>query len=124
MATNTSRPTPVQAGGTHGAGHDDGHDDAHYIVPASVFYKVFAALICLTIVTVGVSRIDLGFFNDIAAFGIATVKAGLVLSVFMHLKYDDMLNRVIIGCAFFFLLVLYFFTELDQVTRIVSHSGL
>jgi|GEM_PF-676634 len=127
---NSSRPTPNSAAqmaghGGHGdGGHDGGHDQEHHLVPASTFYKVFAGLICLTVLTVAASRIDMGFFNDIVAFGIATVKAGLVLAIFMHLKYDDMLNRVIIGCAFFFLVVLFFFCEIDQITRVVYHSGL
>ena len=136
MANNTSAPhaTPnssrsratPNSGAGHAAagGHGDGHDQAHHIVPASMFYKVFAMLICLTVLTVAASRIDMGFFNDIVAFGIATVKASLVLAIFMHLKYDDMMNRVVIGCAFFFLIVLFFFCELDQVTRVIYSSGL
>ncbi len=131
---NPSRPTPNSGSGhapgqghasaNHSDSHADDHGSGHHIVPASTFYKVFAALICLTFLTVAASRIDMGFFNDIVAFGIATVKAGLVLAIFMHLKYDDMMNRVVIGCAFFFLVVLFFFCEIDQITRVVYHSGL
>ena len=100
------------------------HDTAHHIVPASTFYKVFAALIALTFLTVLASRFDFGFLNTVVAFGIATIKAGLVLSIFMHLTYDDMMNRVIIACSFFFLLVLYLFAELDELTRIFQRSTL
>ena len=99
---------------------DTAHDDGHHILEFATYFKVFAALIFLTIITVAASRIDMGFMNDIVAFGIASVKAGLVLAIFMHLKYDNMMNRVIIGCSAFFLLVMYFFTIVDQVTRIVQ----
>ena len=100
---------------------DNAHaDDGHHIIPFATYFKVFASLIFLTVITVAASRIDMGFMNDIVAFGIASVKAGLVLAIFMHLKYDNKMNRVIIGCSAFFLLVMYFFTIVDQVTRIVQ----
>ena len=100
------------------------HDSAHHVIPASTFYKVFACLIGLTVLTVAASKVDFGFMNTIVAFGIATVKAGLVLAIFMHLKYDDMMNRVIIACAFFFLLVMYLLCEIDEITRVLQRSTL
>lgn len=99
-------------------------DGAHHIIPASIYLKVFAALILLTIITVAAAQVDFGAMNAVVAFGIATVKASLVLGFFMHLKYDDMMNRVIIGSSFFFLIVLWFFSIIDEVTRIVQHSTL
>lgn len=100
------------------------HDSAHHIIPQPTYYKVFGALIVLTIITVAASRVDFGTFNMIVAFTIATVKAVLVASIFMHLKYDDRMNRLILGSALFFLVVLYFFCILDEVTRIVQTSSL
>lgn len=102
-----------------GGGHTDANVD-HHIIPFSTYIKVFSVLIFLTFITVAASRIDMGFMNEIVAFAIASVKAALVLAIFMHLKYDNMMNRVIIGCSAFFLLVMYFFTIIDQVTRIVQ----
>ena len=99
-------------------------DDSHHIIPFQTYIKVFVALITLTIITVAVSRVDLGEWNTIVAFLIATIKAILVLSIFMHLKYDNMMNRVIIGTSAFFLLVMYFFCIVDEVTRVIQHSTL
>jgi cytochrome c oxidase subunit 4 len=98
--------------------------NSHHIIPLPTYLKVFAALITLTAITVLVSRFDLGEWNTIVAFLIATVKAVLVLAIFMHLKYDNMLNRVIIFSAAFFLLVLYFFVTIDDVTRVAQSSTL
>jgi cytochrome c oxidase subunit 4 len=100
------------------------HSTDHHVIPVATYLKVFAALIGLTVLTVAAAQVDFGAFNAIVAFGIATVKGVLVLAIFMHLKYDDMLNRVIIGSAFFFLIVMYFFSIVDEVTRIVQHSTL
>src|SRR5262245_47168476 len=96
-------------------GHNnDAHSDEHHIT-FDVYIKVFAALIVLTVVTVLAAQFDFGALNTIVAFGIASVKAVLVLAFFMHLKYDNMLNRVIIGSSVFFLIVLYFFCTVDEV---------
>lgn len=96
----------------------------HHIIPFDVYMKVFGTLIVLTVVTVLAARVDFGALNAIVAFGIATVKAVLVLAYFMHLKYDNKLNRVIIASGVFFLIVLYFFCTVDEVTRIVEKSTL
>jgi cytochrome c oxidase subunit IV len=96
----------------------------HHVIPLSDYIKVFSALIFLTFITVAASRIDFGALNTIIAFAIATVKAVLVLSIFMHLKYDDKLNTVIIGSSFFFLLLLWFFSMTDIFTRVIQNSVL
>ena len=71
--------------------------EEHHIIPFDTYIKVFATLIGFTFLTVVASRFDFGELNTIIAFLIATIKAVLVLAFFMHLKYDNLLNRVIIG---------------------------
>lgn len=100
------------------------NDSEHHIIPLPVYVKVFAALIFLTVITVWVARFDFGAFNAVVAFFIATVKASLVLGFFMHLKYDNMMNRVIFMSGIFFLILLYFFCYVDEVTRIIERSTL
>ncbi|RYZ64891.1 MAG: hypothetical protein EOP05_21370 [Proteobacteria bacterium] len=108
-----------------GQGHVGKHDHGdHHILPLATYYKVFGALICLTVITVAASLVDFGAFNAIVAFAIATVKAYLVAAIFMHLKYDDKINRMILAAAVFFLLVLWFFSILDELTRVVQNSTL
>lgn len=55
-----------------------------------VYWAVFGALILLTILTVGQSRIEgLGHTtNRIIGLAVATTKATLVALFFMHLKYE------------------------------------
>lgn len=104
--------------------HDSHGSDAHHIIPLPTYYKIFGTLILLTIITVVAAKIDFGAWNAVVAFGIASIKASLVLGYFMHLKYDNMMNRVIIGSGVFFLLVLWFFSVLDIGTRIFNSSPL
>jgi cytochrome c oxidase subunit 4 len=114
-----------QGQGGHGGGeHAAAHDPAHHIIPLSIYLKVIGVLFFLTFITVFVAQFDFGQWNTVIAFLIATVKATLVLAFFMHLKYDDMMNRVIILSGVFFLIVMYFFCFLDETTRIIQRSTL
>ena len=42
--------------------------DKHHIIPLSLYFKVFGALMVLTALTVLVAQVDLGFFNIINCF--------------------------------------------------------
>lgn len=74
----------------------------------SKYYAVFVALLCLTAITVGVSYLKLNRPLAIAlALVIASIKAGLVAAVFMHLISErKVIYAVLILTALFFLLVL------------------
>jgi cytochrome c oxidase subunit 4 len=65
-----------------------------------------------------VAQYDLGKWNMIVAMAVATCKAFFVLAYFMHLKYDNMLNRVIFLSAFAFLALLFAFSFGDIISRI------
>ena len=107
------------------AKHDEQHDaQGHHMTPIATYFKVAVALFALTILTVTAHQMHLGAFAAPVAFLIATVKAILVLLWCMHLKDDNMTNRVIFASGFFFLLVLYLFSVIDLGTRVIEHSVL
>lgn len=99
--------------------HD--HNEPH-IIPLKVYFGILATLLFLTVVTVAAARVDFGAMNTVIAFAIATVKASLVLGYFMHLKYDDKMYLVIFLTGVFFLVVMYLFSELDILTRILYQN--
>lgn len=100
-----------------------GKDGVHpHIIPLSTYVKVLTALLILTVVTVAVSRFDFGAMNTVINIGIASIKASLVLAIFMHLKYDDKLFLVVFLTAIFFVIVMYFFSILDIVTRVIQNN--
>lgn len=94
-------------GGSHGGAHGGSHGGGH-IMPVYMLVFTFAALIILTILTVLVTRVDLGgTLNLSIALIIATVKAGLVCLYFMHLRYDRPFNAIIlVACVLFVMLFL------------------
>lgn len=94
--------------------------EKHHIIPLPVYYKIIGILLVLTVVTVAAARVDFGPLNTVIALAIASIKAGLVLAYFMHLKYDDRLYLVAFGTGIFFLLLLYFISWLDFITRILQ----
>jgi cytochrome c oxidase subunit 4 len=69
------------------------------------------------VVTVAVSYVDLGSANTFVAIAVATVKASLVATFFMHLRHDHPFNAIIFIAAFVFLGVFIFLTNDDLTTR-------
>lgn len=100
----------------HGHDHDDGAVHVH-IAPAQFYSGIFAALVVLTIVTVGASYIDMGAANTFVAVVIATAKASLVAAFFMHLRHDRIFNTIAFVSAFLFLAVFLFMTADDLWKR-------
>ena len=65
-----------------------------HIVPYKTFAIVWIGLLILTGVTVAVAQYNLGAMNIWVALGIATLKSGLVIAVFMHMKYESRLFQL------------------------------
>ena len=80
------------------------HGLAH-VMPVKILVGVFAALIALTVITVGSSYLDFGPYNLLVAMIIAFVKGSLVCMFFMHLWYDSKFNLFIfMSCLAFVVL--------------------
>jgi cytochrome c oxidase subunit IV len=90
--------------GHSAVGH--GHDDhAHHVMPLWILFAVFAALISLTIITVAASSIVTQATEIWVAMGIATVKALLVATYFMHLRHDKPLNVLAVTFSLLFVVL-------------------
>ena len=86
----------------------------HHIIPLGTYFKVFGALMALTVITVLTAQIDLGATaNIILAMIIATAKATLVLMFFMHLYYDNRTNLIFFLGSILFLVIFIVFTLID-----------
>ncbi|BCR06058.1 cytochrome-c oxidase [Desulfuromonas versatilis] len=88
-----------------------------HIVGYSTFVAVWLALLVLTAITVAVSRIHLGPLNIWVALGIASVKSGLVIAFFMHMKYEGRLLRLSLFAALVTLAIFIGFTFFDVLYR-------
>ena len=83
-----------------------------------VYRAVFAALMALTLITLGVAFVDLGDnLNVVVALTIAVGKAVLVMLYFMHLRHSHPLTWIVAGAAIFWLMILIVLTLSDVLMR-------
>jgi len=94
---------------------------SEHIMSSKLYYTIWIALLCLTVITAAVSFVDLGRFNTVVALVIATVKALLVVLFFMHVKYtSEKLTKIVIASAIFWLFLLLALSMADYGTRFLS----
>lgn len=94
------------------AGHD--HGLAH-TTPVILLFGVLGALLVLTVATVAVTAVDLGAQgNLIVAMVIATIKAALVCTFFMHLLWDKKFNTVLFLVSVLFLILFLSMATTDR----------
>ncbi len=68
----------------------------HAPVPESLYVKIWAMLLALTVTTVAVSYLDMHNVRVLTAMMIATVKATLVVLYFMHIRFEKPFFAVLI----------------------------
>lgn len=89
-------------------------DHSEHVVSLGYSLFVFISLLILTGITVfSAKKVDLGYFNFTFALIIASLKAGLIVAIFMGLKWDrTKINLMIFFAAllfvFFFLSIILF----------------
>ena len=76
--------------------HQQSHSYSTYII-------VWLALMALTAITVAIAGMNIGRFTVATALIIASVKAYLVLSIFMHLRSETKVFAIFVIVALFFL---------------------
>ena len=72
-----------------------------------IYVLVWLGLLALTGLTVAVAGINIGGFTIATALIIASVKAYLVLSIFMHLRSESKMFTVFALVAAFFLIITF-----------------
>ena len=103
----------------HGHGHDHGdHGHDHglaHTTPVSLLFIILGLLLALTIATVAVTSFDLGAQgNLIVAMVIATIKAALVCTFFMHLLWDKKFNTILFLTSVLFLILFLSMATTDR----------
>ena len=88
-----------------------------HIVPYKTFLVIWVVLLILTGITVAVAQYNLGPLNIWVALGIATLKAGLVVAVFMHMKYESRLFQLSLFSALAILAIFIGLTFVDVLYR-------
>ncbi len=93
-------------------------EHTEHIVSPGTYLAIILTLLALTGITVFAAFVDLGRFNIVVALLIATVKATLVVLIFMHAKYAPERTKLVIIAGIFWLALLLFMTLSDYATRV------
>ncbi|MCX6279577.1 MAG: cytochrome C oxidase subunit IV family protein [Bacteroidetes bacterium] len=88
-----------------------------HITPYRTYAWVLIALMTLTLITVTVTWINLSALTVAIALIIATVKAYIVLTYFMHLKFESSLFRVFVAMVLMIYVLVILFTLSDYLLR-------
>ena len=103
------------------ADHSDHSQHSEHVVSASLYWLIWAILICATFLTAWIATVDLGIFNTVVALLIATCKASIVVLFFMHVKYtSEKMTKAILISAVAWLLLLLFLSLADYSSRLAG----
>ncbi len=78
---------------------------------------IWMSLLGLTALTVAIAGIDLGNYTLFVAMVIAAIKSILVINVFMHIKFDDLIFKVFLLVTLTILAVVFILTAFDVFYR-------
>ena len=98
---------------TENGGH--GHDDGHHVN----YFKVYLTLVVLFLISVAGPELGIRWVTLITAFGIAIVKANLVIQNFMHLKWEKRIMKYALTTS----LVLMFLMVAGISPDVLNHEG-
>lgn len=88
-----------------------------HIIEYKTLSKILLLLLFLTFTTVEITSFHLGPLTVTVALLIAGVKAFIVLSNFMHLKYESLLLRILVAMVFVLFALIVVITFIDYAFR-------
>src|SRR4051812_30541629 len=90
-------------------------------LPPRPFVLTWIALLCLLAATLTLAYVPMGIFNIVAGLSISTIKAALVVVLFMKLLDTSPIVRVAAAAGLFWLAFLFTLSAADYMTRMDSH---
>ena len=92
-------------------------DTSHHIVPYRTYGLILLLLLVLTGTSVAVTQIELTKWSTAVALLLAGTKSAFVLAIFMHLKFDQKIFRIMAALIFLLLASVIIITFLDYAFR-------
>ena len=89
----------------------------HHIVAYRTYLLILVVLIACTLISVGITHIELREYTVAGALILAIIKSYLVLTYFMHLKFDNPLYRRMAIFVFLLFFAVVFITFIDYIYR-------
>jgi cytochrome c oxidase subunit 4 len=92
-------------------------NDHHHIASIGTYVAVWLGLVAFTLLTVFVASKDFGALNTAVALGIAITKASMVVLIFMGLRHNSPLTKMVAMSGFLWILILFGIGMTDYLTR-------
>lgn len=92
-------------------------NEKHHVVSYKTYFLILLALVTFTFASVGITSIELGEYTVAGALLFSTVKTFLVLTFFMHLKYDKPYIKIMVAFVFAVFVVTIIITFIDYLYR-------
>jgi cytochrome c oxidase subunit 4 len=89
----------------------------HHISSDSLNWTVLLVLLILTTISILAIKLHLGAFTVGFALILASVKVTIVLTYFMHLKFENLLLRLMVGGVFLLFAIVIAITFIDYYFR-------
>jgi cytochrome c oxidase subunit IV len=94
----------------------EGNSKQHHI-GYGTYIIIWVALLAFTSITVTIAGVNLGRYTLFIALLIAAIKSGLVINIFMHIKFDEPIFKVFLALSGFTLLAIFLLTFFDFIYR-------
>jgi len=91
------------------------HDN--HISSDTLNWTVLLVLLILTTISILAIKMHLGTFTVLLALLLASVKVTIVLTYFMHLKFENLLLRLMVGAVFLLFAIVIVITFIDYYFR-------
>lgn len=95
----------------------ENHENKTHVIGYSTYLLVWVSLLAFTSLTVTVAGINLGDYTLFFALLIAAIKSGLVINIFMHIKFEDTIFKLFLSLSGFTLIVIFSLTFFDYLYR-------
>lgn len=89
----------------------------NHISTYSLNWKVLIILLILTTVSILAVKVHVGAFTVALALLLASIKVTIVLAYFMHLKFENLLLRLMVGGVFLLFAIVIVITFIDYYFR-------
>ena len=92
-------------------------NNENHVSADSLNWTVLVILLILTTISILAIKIHLGAYTVALALILASIKVTIVLTYFMHLKFEKFLLRLMVGCVFLLFAVVIAITFIDYYFR-------
>ena len=89
----------------------------NHVSSDSLNWTVLVILLLLTTISIQAIKIHLGAYTLALELLLASIKLTIVLTYFMHLKFESLLLRLMVGCVFLLFAVVIGITFIDYYFR-------